>query len=157
MSATALVFSACLVFWVLLSGHLDPLSLALGAASAALVTAANRRDELLSAALRAVPRFVAYLPWLLKEMTVASLQVAWLVVHPRLPIDPVVVRYTPPLRSDLALTTLGNSITLTPGTMTLDVEDTTLVVHALTPAGARSVLDGTMARRVAWVYAEEGR
>jgi multicomponent Na+:H+ antiporter subunit E len=157
MRGTALVFGACLAFWILLSGHLDPLSLALGAASAALVTAANRRDELLSPALRAVPRFVTYLPWLLKEMALASLQVAWVVVHPRLPIEPVVVRYTPPVRSELALTTLGNSITLTPGTLTLDVEDTTLVVHALTSAAARGVLDGAMARRVAWVFAEDGR
>lgn len=58
---------------------------------------------------------------------VANVQVARLVLDPRLPIDPVVVRYEAPFSGDLAITTLGNSITLTPGTVTLDVAGRALV------------------------------
>ena len=157
MSSVALVFAACFAFWVLLSGHLEPLSLVLGAISSALVAAANRGEEALSPMLRAAPRFSLYLLWLLKEIVVANLQVARLVLHPRLPIDPVVVRYDAPPGGDLALTTLANSITLTPGTVTLDVDGRTLIVHALTRQSADGVLAGGMARRVARVFGERGR
>lgn len=154
--AAALVFGACFAFWLLLSGHLAPLELTLGAAAAALVTALHRREERLSAALRALPRLLAYLPWLLREIVRANLQVARLVLHPRLPIDPVLVRLEPRLEGDLALATLANSITLTPGTVTVDVDGRALVVHALTPAGAAALPAGAMARRVGRVFGEPG-
>lgn len=152
--AAGLVFTTCLGFWLLLSGHLAPFELGLGVVSAALVTVMNRGEERLSGAVRALPRLAAYLPWLLKEIAVANVQVARVVLDPRLPIDPVVVRVEPGLAGDLALTTFGNSITLTPGTVTVDVEGRVLVVHALTRAGAEALVEGGMARRVARVFAE---
>jgi multicomponent Na+:H+ antiporter subunit E len=85
---------------------------------------------------------------------VANIQVARLILDPRLPIDPVVFRLRPPFRGDLPLTALGNSITLTPGTVTVDVEDGDLLVHALTREGAAGLEEGTMVRRVAHVWQE---
>jgi multicomponent Na+:H+ antiporter subunit E len=157
VTAVVLVFVTCFVFWLLLSGQMTALSLSLGAASAALVALANRGEEALSSMLRAAPRFALYLPWLLKEIVIANLQVARLVLHPRLPIDPVVVRYDAGLGGDLALTTLANSITLTPGTVTLDAEGRTLIVHALTREGAAALREGSMARRVGRVFGERAR
>jgi multicomponent Na+:H+ antiporter subunit E len=149
VSARVTVFVACLGFWLLLSGH--------GVASAALVTVLTRRSEALSATLRVSGRFtVAYVPWLLKEIVVANIQVMRIVIHPRLPIDPVVVRLRSGLASDLAVTALGNSITLTPGTVTVDVDGDELVVHALTRESARSVLAGPMVARVARAVGEPG-
>jgi multicomponent Na+:H+ antiporter subunit E len=58
--------------------------------------------------------------------------------------------------SDLARTTYANSITLTPGTITLDVEGETLVVHAITRAGGDALLAGGMARRVGRVFGDPG-
>jgi multicomponent Na+:H+ antiporter subunit E len=150
LTAGAAVFGVCLAFWLLLSGHLTPLLLGLGVVSALVVTWLTRSLEAVSEALRVAPRFtLSYLPWLLKEIVVANLQVVRIILDPRLPIDPVLVRLRAPFRGELALTTLGNSITLTPGTVTLDVEGEELLVHALTRASAASLLDGAMAARVA--------
>jgi multicomponent Na+:H+ antiporter subunit E len=147
---TLLVFATCLVFWVLLSGHFSPLDLGAGLLACALVALHNRGEEELSAAVRLWPRVaVTYVPWLLREIVKSNLEVARIVLTPSLPIDPVVVRQTTTLRTPLGLTTYGNSITLTPGTVTLDVEGSTVVVHAITASGAQALLEGDMAARVA--------
>jgi multicomponent Na+:H+ antiporter subunit E len=140
------------VFWLVLSGHYDAFYSVVGALVAVGVAITTRDLELVSPALRVAPRFVAYLPWLLKEIWKANLDVVRVVLAPSLPIDPVVVRITTPLRGDLALTTLGNSITLTPGTITLDVDGPDLVVHALTRGGAAGVEGGGMDARIARVF-----
>ncbi|MGH7277505.1 MAG: Na+/H+ antiporter subunit E [Candidatus Rokuibacteriota bacterium] len=155
MTSSIVVFGALLAFWLALSWPPSPLSAALGVVAAAVVTRLNRDLDALGPLLRAGPRLALYVPWLLWQIVVANVQVARIVLHPRLPIDPVVIRFTAPLSGDLARTTLGNSITLTPGTITLDVDRATFVVHALTTQGAREVTDGRMARRVARVFAED--
>ena len=156
MRPFALVFFACLVLWILLSGHVSALDLAMGVAASALVTFANRDIEGVSEMLRWTPRLLAYLPWLLREIWVANIQVVKLVLDPALPIDPVIVRLRTRFSSDFARTALANSITLTPGTITLDVEGDTFVVHALTTSSALSLEpdtgQGSMQRRVAFLY-----
>lgn len=149
-----LVFVVCVLFWLVLSGHYTPLYLALGLVSAAVVTWLNRRDEIVSEVVLALPGLVRYAPWLLWQIVQANLQVARLVLDPRLPIDPVVIRARTAMRRDLAVATLANSITLTPGTVTVDIDGDELVVHALTPETAADVVSGAMARRVARVYGE---
>jgi multicomponent Na+:H+ antiporter subunit E len=148
------VFLACFGFWWLLSDRYTWVSLALAVASAALVAWANRDLEIVRQTARALPGFLAYLPWLLKEIVVSNVAVTRIVLDPRLPIDPVVVHLPTPLTSDLALMALGNSITLTPGTVTLDIAGSTLVVHALTAEGAAGLVEGAMVRRVARAFAE---
>jgi multicomponent Na+:H+ antiporter subunit E len=157
MTSTLLVFVACFVFWLLLSGHFGPLEISLGALSAAAVAIAGRDLDTLGPLLRRAPSVAAYVPWLLWEIVVANLQVVRIVLHPRLPIDPVVGRFETFLRSDLALTTLANSITLTPGTVTLDLDDRHVVVHSLTGHAAIATCEGPMARRVGRVFGEHPR
>ena len=154
MLSPILVFVACLVFWLALSGHFGVLEIALGVVAAALVTATNRDIDRLGPFLRVLPRFIAYVPWLMKEIALANWQVMMIVLDPRLPIDPVVGRFEAPLRSDLALTTLGNSITLTPGTITVDVDGREFLVHSLMGREAIAGCEGPMARRVAHVFRE---
>jgi multicomponent Na+:H+ antiporter subunit E len=154
VTSSVVLFAALLLFWLLLSSHPTPLDLGLGVLAAGVVTFLNQRSQALGDLLRAGPRLLLYVPWLLGQIVLANLEVVRLVLHPRLPIDPVIVRFTAPLSSDLALTALGNSITLTPGTVTLDVESGTFTVHALTPEGATAVLSGVMTRRVGAVFAE---
>jgi multicomponent Na+:H+ antiporter subunit E len=155
-SRLLLVFAGCLVFWFILSGHVAPLDVVLAVVASAAVAWANWRDEAFSDLLAWTPRMLCYAPWLLREIWIANIQVVRLVLDPRLPIDPVVVRLPTRYTSDLARTTLANSITLTPGTVTIDVEDETLVVHAITRAGGDDVLGGAMARRVGRVFGDPG-
>jgi multicomponent Na+:H+ antiporter subunit E len=151
-----LVFAGCLAFWFLLSGHFAPIDVLFAVAACAAVAWVNRRDEALSEVLAWTPRLLAYAPWLLREIWIANIQVVKLVLDPRLPIDPVVVRLPTRYATDLARTTLANSITLTPGTVTIDVDGETLVVHAITRAGAEDLAAGAMARRVGRVFGDPG-
>ncbi|HSE94176.1 MAG TPA: Na+/H+ antiporter subunit E [Methylomirabilota bacterium] len=153
MTASILLFVACFALWLVLSGHFGLLEIALGVASAAAVTAANRNLEALSPFLRVAPRLLAYGVWLLREIVVANLQVTRVVLHPRMPIEPVVSRFEVTLPGDLAIATLANSITLTPGTITLDIEGRALVVHALLGPASVLAAEGEMARRVGRVFA----
>jgi multicomponent Na+:H+ antiporter subunit E len=148
----ALVFAACLALWLVLSGHPTPLHLAQGVLAAALVAYLNRDLELLSASVRCGPRFLAYIPWLIKEIVVANVQVTRIVLHPRLPMDPAVVRFRTRLTGDLAVTTFANSITLTPGTVTIDVDEREFVVHALSLQTPASFVG--MEQRVAEAFRE---
>ena len=93
-------------------------------------------------------RLAAYLPWLAWQVVVANLHVARIVLHPRLPIDPCVVRLDTPTPHTLARLTVTNSITLTPGTVTLDADVGGYLVHALTRSAAAAVERGAMHRRV---------
>jgi multicomponent Na+:H+ antiporter subunit E len=147
-----LVFAACFALWLVLSGHPTPLHLVQGVLAAALVTYLNRDLEGVSLAVRHGPRFLLYVPWLLKEIVVANLQVIRVVLDPRLPVDPRIVRFSTGLTSDLAVTTFANSITLTPGTVTVDVDGRHFVVHALTSQTPESFAG--MERRVGEVFAE---
>jgi multicomponent Na+:H+ antiporter subunit E len=143
------------VLWLALSGSVAPLHLALGVLSSAAVAWMNRDLVTAGPAARTVSRFLGYLPWLLKEIVVANLQVVRIVLDPRLPVDPVVVRFDTMLASDLARTTFANSITLTPGTVTLDVDGRQFAVHAVTRAMA-GLAGGPMERRIAAVFGEAG-
>ena len=147
------LFVVCLVLWLVLSGHWDAVHVGLGAAASALVVWLNRGEEDVTALARALPRMAWYVPWLLGEIVRANLAVTRIVLDPRLPIDPVVVRVCAPLPGALAVTTLANSITLTPGTITLDAEDDQLTVHAL-EAGSADGIEAGLGTWVAWVFRE---
>ncbi len=156
----AVTTSILLAFWLLLSGYLDAFHVISGILSSLLV--AYLSSELLlpgkapmGTRLRRLGRFLAYLPWLLYQIFKANLDVAYRVLHPRLPIDPRIVRFKTDLKEDVAIATLANSITLTPGTVTIRAErGRGFVVHAITKEAAESLLEGEMQRRVAAI---EGR
>jgi multicomponent Na+:H+ antiporter subunit E len=149
------LFVVCFVLWLGLSGHWDALHVGLGAVAAALVVWLNRGQEDVTAAVRVLPRLLWYAPWLLREIVRSNVAVMRLVLDPRLPIDPVVVRVRAPVRDPLAVTTMANSITLTPGTITLDADGDELTVHALTAEGAAGIAS-TVGRRVARLFGESG-
>lgn len=73
------------------------------------------------------------------ELLKANLEMAWLILHPRLPISLQVVRFRSKLRNPLSRIILANTITLTPGTLTLDVVGDEFIVHAVSERAARSV------------------
>jgi multicomponent Na+:H+ antiporter subunit E len=139
--------------WLLWSGYFDkPLLLGLGAFSVILVTYVARRMDLVDHDVFPVHyglRIIGYWFWLLKEIVKSNLDVARLVLHPRLPISPTVTEIEALTDDENAQVLLGNSITLTPGTVTLDIHEGRLLVHALTRDGAAALDEGEMNRRVA--------
>ncbi len=76
-------------------------------------------------------KIVIYFFVFLRELVKANLNVARLVIHPKLPIYPGIVKFKTSLRSDMAKMILANSITLTPGTLTVDIVDDTFYIHWL--------------------------
>jgi len=153
-------------FWVVLSGKFDAFHLSIGALSAVCI--ARGTQPLLLRAPAIVPdarhpvtaiswrRMLLYAPWLAWQVLLSGLDVAWLVLHPNMPISPCIVRFDTPLPHELARLTLANSITLTPGTVTLDVEGDTFVIHALTTSSAVDLTpltgQGRMQHRVELLY-----
>lgn len=141
-------------FWVMLSGHLDFFHLLAGLICSLFVAFLSRglivwrgRDAATEAGR--VLGFVRYLPWLFYQVLKANVEVAYLTLHPRMPIDPRLVKISSGLRDELGITTLANSITLTPGTVTIDAdEEGEMLVHAISREAAESLLEGEMARRV---------
>lgn len=154
------------MFWVVLSGKFDAFHLGIGAASAVSIAFSTQHLLLRNPAIVsdnrhpitaiAWGRLLLYAPWLAGQIVLSSLQVARIVLHPKMPIHPQVVQFEMPLPHELARLTLANSITLTPGTVTLDVEGDTFTIHALTTSSAAALTpntgQGSMQRRVAFLY-----
>jgi len=153
-------FAILAALWLVLSGHYDAFHLTLGAVSCALVAALSHDlwfpDFRRGRDLAVFFRFIAYVPWLLYQIVLANFHVAKMVLHPRMPIEPAVIEFDCRLTGDLALTTLANSITLTPGTITVDVVDGRFFVHALTKKVAADLESGEMEARVAAIYGQGG-
>ena len=140
------------LFWLLLSGHGSALLLGLGAASVLLVMVILRRMSRIDGLpypMRAVtPALVGYWVWLSWQVLKANVAVVWCIWHPALPIAPVRLSVPLPQRTLFGRALYANSITLTPGTVTIRVRRGELEVHALNAAFAADLVEGEMARRV---------
>ena len=147
-----LAFLAVLIVaWVLWSWFFKPLVVALGLVSCVLVVFVMYRMEYFKSehyALRFSAKLPLYWLWLLKEIFRSSLEVAKIVLNPRLPISPQTLDIDTGMDDPLAQAIYANSITLTPGTLTLDVYEGVIKVHSLTKEGADDLVTGEMARRV---------
>lgn len=143
-----------LFFWVMLSGMFDPFHLSLGVICCLLIAQFSSHllfeSHKVKLSLRQTIGLLLYQPWLFWEITLSSIQVAYLVLHPRMKdkMDPQLIRFKTKLKSKFAKVTFAQSITLTPGTITVSVKDDEMTVYALTGSAAES-LPGEMERRVA--------
>ena len=138
--------------WLLWSGLYKPLLLGLGAFSCALTVLIAKRMGFFDTdvfAFRYSLKLFGFWAWLGREIIKSSLEVARIVLAPKLRIDPRVIEVDASDLEPVDQVLLGNSITLTPGTLTLDVYEGRLLVHALTPEGAAALQRGEMQRRVA--------
>ncbi|MBT3429887.1 MAG: Na+/H+ antiporter subunit E [Proteobacteria bacterium] len=137
--------------WLLLSGHTSPLLLSLGLLSVTAVVACVSRLEVLDdegVPVHLLPGLIRYVPWLIGQVIRSNLDVARRIVSPELPIHPSVVKVDATHHTEVGRVTYANSITLTPGTISLDVSAETIEVHALTEDAANDLMSGEMARRV---------
>jgi multicomponent Na+:H+ antiporter subunit E len=139
-------------FWLLLSGHYVPFLIGAGFASALLVVLFARRMALLDDEghpVHLAPRaLLTYWPWLIKEIAKSGWSVSRIILDPRMPISPTLIRVKATQRTDVGRATFANSITLTPGTISLEVGRDEILVHALTRDGAQDLAGGEMDRRV---------
>ena len=139
------------LFWLGLSGHYTLLLIAFGALSVALVLWLAHRMDVIdheSVPLHLSRGAVTFWPWLLVEIVKSNIDVVRRVLDPRLPIERSVIRVPTGDMSPLRETIYANAITLTPGTVSLDVGDGEVVVHALSREAADAVREGEMAQRV---------
>jgi len=153
-------FGIMFLFWILLSGMFDAFHLISGILSCAIVAllshdllVKSKSDKMLLKSFR----LLLYVPWELWQIVLANIDVAYRVLHPKMPIDPLIIEFETSLRGDFALVTLANSITLTPGTITILVEPERgkFWVHAIAKEPADALLvDQTMQKKVADVYME---
>lgn len=160
----ALPTAALFGFWVVLSGKLDLFHLGVGLLTATSVSLATRPLQFHSttgrerggAGLRA-HRAPGYLLWLAGQILGSAVDVARLVLDPRLPISPRLVRIEDELPHPLARLALAHSITLTPGTVTIDCDPDGMVIHAIDKERAESLRqgDGSMAERIGRLFASE--
>lgn len=140
-----------LLFWLLLSGVYTPFLVAAGIGSAIGCAWLARRMEIADREGHPIQLgfgALTYWPWLVKEIVLSALRVSRIILDPRLPISPTVLRFKPSQTTAPGLVTHANSITLTPGTITLEASHDVFVVHGLTRDGAEGCIDSDMDRRV---------
>lgn len=139
------------IVWLLLSGFFEPLLLILGSLSVLLVVLLVKKMDRIDGEVKSVPlspKFLYFLLWLAGEVVKSSIDVARLVWKPALKLSPVVFRIQTNRQSKLGKVTYVNSITLTPGTVAVDIEDQTITVHALRQQTADDLQTGNMEKRI---------
>jgi multicomponent Na+:H+ antiporter subunit E len=145
------LLAALYVFWILMSGFFTPFLLAAGfGASLAVLWIAHRMEVIDPEGHPAhlTPGALGYWAWLLREIAKSALQVTRIILDPKLPISPALARFRPRQETTVGLATHANSITLTPGTVTIEAAPEEFLVHSITREGAASTIDSEMDRRV---------
>lgn len=153
----ATVFWLSYLFYLAIGGFVGGLDLLTGALSAAVTALALSRvafgdDPTLRRTGLRVARTVVFLPVLLWEIAKANVALAAIILHPRLPIDPSLETLETDTREELERMVLANGITLTPGSLTVDVRERTFLVHSLTAGSRASLASGRLQRLVTWVF-----
>jgi multicomponent Na+:H+ antiporter subunit E len=148
--------AALFALWLILSDKRDVVHLATGIAGAIFVALSLvRRNAGDSEQKSPRPlRFLAYLPWLIWQILLSNFHVAKLVLSKNPKIRPRFLRLRPTLKNPRALTLLGSSITLTPGTLTVDINSEELIVHALDDAVAADIEKQTIERKISHIFDE---
>ena len=157
LGAVATVFGLSFLFYQVIGGFAGTFDYATGALSAAIAAAVLSgitfdRGVRPVRALRASARLLLYIPYLLWEIAKANVQVVYVVLHPSMPIDPSMEEFSPAVPLGLPVTSLANSITLTPGTVTVDVRERNFYVHALTQSARDGLYEGGLERAIRFVF-----
>jgi multicomponent Na+:H+ antiporter subunit E len=145
------LFVALYLFWLLLSGFFTAFLMSAGVGSALAVVWFARRMDLVDGEGHPIhlgPKVVFYWAWLLREIVKSAWDVSKIILNPKLPISPTLVRFKPSQQTDVGLVIHANSITLTPGTITIEASPGEFLVHAITRRGAAGMVQSEMDRRI---------
>lgn len=137
--------------WLLLSGYFVTLLLGLGVASVAIIVWIAHHMDVIDHEghpIHLTQRVLLYWPWLIKEIVLSNIHVARVIVSRDMPIRLSLLKVRSTQKTELGQVVYANSITLTPGTVTIEVDKDILCVHALTRGTADNLMSGEMDRRV---------
>ena len=151
MRHTISIFILVASIWLLNSGYYTPLLLSLGLLSVIFVVWLSHKMDVVdeeSQPIHLTARLPAYFWWLFVKIVQANIDVVRHIWRPKLSITPCTARLTISQASDMGKVIYANSITLTPGTVSLDVEGDQILVHALSRDGIEDLQTGEMDRRV---------
>ena len=137
-------------------GAIDWFDVVTGTVAAAVTAVGLSQVSFTRSPDRATPgrllRQVVYIPYLLVEILRSNVIVAGVILHPQLPIEPRLVKLRPALWGGLPMTVYANSVTLTPGTLSVRIDGRRLLVHTLLPQTREGLLDGGLERAVRFVF-----
>src|SRR6056297_150246 len=158
-------FISLMAFWIAMSGFLDAIHLAMGVVSVAGVMMLNYQlkkqrffeDDMDNLNELRFGKSFYYFFWLIYQILVSGFHVLFVIMRPSMPIEPTMVTFKVDLPSSHAKVILGNSITLTPGTLTVDIDDDTFTVHALDSNSYAGIADDSMPRMVLSLFSKEDR
>ena len=148
---TLSLFILLFLSWLLLSGIYTDMLLGLGVLSCLVVIAVCRRMKIVDPEghpIHLIPGLLRYMPWFLWAVIKSNIDVIRRILHPRLPIAPRLIRVEASQKTHLGQVIYANSITLTPGTVSVETGEGVIDVHALTGEAAEDVRSGDMDRRV---------
>lgn len=158
-------FISLMAFWIIMSGFLDAIHLGLGVATVVGVMYINYKlkshrffdDDMND--LKELRFFYAagYVLWLLGQIVLAGFHVVSVIIRPKMPIHTTLVKFRADLPSAHAKMILGNSITLTPGTLTVDIEGDLFTVHALDDKSHEGITSDIMPRKVLNLFENSDR
>ncbi|MCS7214633.1 MAG: Na+/H+ antiporter subunit E [Thermodesulfovibrio sp.] len=160
MNRKVVTFLILFGLWCIFSGMFDIFHLTLGIISCLIITLVSgdlmfNEEKITKSHIVYGIRFIKYIPWLIYQIILANIHVAYLVLHPKMPIEPFVLEYKAKLKKDISKVVFANSIILTPGTITMDItKDNVFVVHCISRKVAEDLLTGEMEKRVAYIFGE---
>lgn len=145
------LFVILFLFWVVLSGFFTPFLLGAGVVSALAVAWFATRMDVVDHEGHPIHLGLAaltYWPWLAVEIVKSAWDVTKVVLSRNISVSPMLVRTPTTQKTAVGVVVYANSITLTPGTISIDVKQGEILVHALTKEGAAGLMTGEMDRRV---------
>jgi multicomponent Na+:H+ antiporter subunit E len=146
---------ALFVFWIFLSASFEWIHLGLGLIFSFAVAWVNSGHSLFVPKFRLWLRILLYLPWLFYKIIQSSIHLSKLILNPALPIAPQLISVDTQLRHHAAVVLLGNSITLTPGTITAEVDRSTLIVHAIDSVSSEEITSKQIELKIADIFKDE--
>jgi len=158
-------FISLMTFWIIMSGFFDFIHLGLGVLSVTGVMYVNYKlkthrffeDDMDDLSELRFIRAAYYIGWLVIQIIIAGFHVAKIIIRPKMPIHTTMLTFRVNLPSAHARMILGNSITLTPGTLTIDITGDRFIVHAIDEKSFHSISSDKMPREVLKLFEKEER
>ncbi len=160
-----LSFISLMIFWIVMSGFLDFIHLGMGVITVAGVMYVNYQlkthrffhDDMDDLSELRVGRAFYYVLWMIGQIVTAGFHVAGIIIKPSMPIHTTIVKFKTDLPSAHARMILGNSITLTPGTLTVDIDGEYFTVHSLDDKSYKGIVSDKMPREVLKLFQKDER
>ena len=145
------LFILLFILWLLSSGHYTTLIISFGVFSCALVVFLSWKMEIIDSEgvpIHLIGGAIRYVPWLIWQIILANIDVTKRVLQPKMDITPQLIEVETSQKTDLGRVIYANSITLTPGTVSIQVHEDRILVHAIAKEVAEELQKGEMDRRV---------